>query len=251
MQCRPASRHGLRPTSHMAPEANSDATYRTHTQLSQWEDGTAAAQPEQGTDLGLQQPQPDASDRLLEGPGDQQTGSDLDRAAQEGKKVEKGTDQGQSEEAGQGQMLLVEAAALGAASPGAVMRVPTSTVLSQADQIALRYQHQARPCTAYSCPLTNQRGSTVHMLCLCGIIYSYMRCWHSQVQGILSICVLGDLYLGTNGCATDGRSPVQALIARVCDDVTPYLPTPAACCCCQSVLLNTAVHKQVQSWGLC
>lgn len=38
---------------------------------------------------------------------------------------------------------LVEAAALGASAPGAVVRVPTSTGLSQADQIALRYQHQA------------------------------------------------------------------------------------------------------------
>lgn len=54
-----------------------------------------------------------------------------------------GKGQSQNEDAGQGQMLLVEAAALGAASPGAVVRVPTSTVLSQADQIALRYQHQA------------------------------------------------------------------------------------------------------------
>ena len=150
----------------MAPEADSDATHHTHTQLSQWEDGTAAAQPEQGTDLGLQQPQPDTSDRLLEGPEDRLMGSDLDRAAQEG---EKGTDQGQSEEAGQGQMLLVEAAALGAASPGAVVRVPTSTVLSQADQIALRYQHQARPCTAYSYPVMNQRGSTLHILRLCPV----------------------------------------------------------------------------------
>ena len=42
-----------------------------------------------------------------------------------------------------GTMPLVEAAALGASSPGAVVRVPTSTTLSQADQIALRYQHQA------------------------------------------------------------------------------------------------------------
>ncbi|DBB04488.1 TPA: hypothetical protein ACH3X1_012586 [Trebouxia sp. C0004] len=42
-----------------------------------------------------------------------------------------------------GMMPLVEAAALGASSPGAVVRVPTSTTLSQADQIALRYQHQA------------------------------------------------------------------------------------------------------------
>lgn len=39
-------------------------------------------------------------------------------------------------------MSLVEAAALAASSPGAVVRVPTSTTLSQADQIALRYQHQ-------------------------------------------------------------------------------------------------------------
>lgn len=38
---------------------------------------------------------------------------------------------------------LVEAAALGASALGAVVRVPTSTALSQADQIALRYQHQA------------------------------------------------------------------------------------------------------------
>lgn len=42
-----------------------------------------------------------------------------------------------------GTMPLVEAAALGASSPGAVVRVPTTTTLSQADQIALRYQHQA------------------------------------------------------------------------------------------------------------
>ena len=41
-------------------------------------------------------------------------------------------------------MSLVEAAALAASSPGAVVRVPTSTTLSQADQIALRYQHQVR-----------------------------------------------------------------------------------------------------------
>lgn len=50
------------------------------------------------------------------------------------------------EEAGagdRGMMPLVEAAALGASSPGAVVRVPTTTTLSQADQIALRYQHQA------------------------------------------------------------------------------------------------------------
>ena len=39
-------------------------------------------------------------------------------------------------------MSVVEAAALAASSPGAVVRVPTSTTLSQADQIALRYQHQ-------------------------------------------------------------------------------------------------------------
>ncbi len=44
---------------------------------------------------------------------------------------------------GSGTMPLVEAAALGASSPGAVVRVPTSTALSQADQIALRYQYQA------------------------------------------------------------------------------------------------------------
>ncbi|KAL0018450.1 hypothetical protein WJX77_012272 [Trebouxia sp. C0004] len=43
-----------------------------------------------------------------------------------------------------GMMPLVEAAALGASSPGAVVRVPTSTTLSQADQIALRYQHQVQ-----------------------------------------------------------------------------------------------------------
>lgn len=42
-----------------------------------------------------------------------------------------------------GTMPLVEAAALGASLPGAVVRVPNSTTLSQADQIALRYQHQA------------------------------------------------------------------------------------------------------------
>ena len=49
-----------------------------------------------------------------------------------------------AEAAGTG-MPLVEAAALGANSPGAVVHVPTSTVLSQADQIALRYQHQVSP----------------------------------------------------------------------------------------------------------
>ncbi|KAL0054000.1 hypothetical protein WJX82_002103 [Trebouxia sp. C0006] len=43
-----------------------------------------------------------------------------------------------------GTMPLVEAAALGASSPGAIVRVPTSTTLSQADQIALRYQHQVQ-----------------------------------------------------------------------------------------------------------
>ena len=42
-------------------------------------------------------------------------------------------------------MSLVEAAALAASLPGAVVRVPTSTTLSQADQIALRYQQQVRP----------------------------------------------------------------------------------------------------------
>ena len=40
-------------------------------------------------------------------------------------------------------MPLVEAAAIGASSPGAFVRVPTSTALSQADQIALRYHNQA------------------------------------------------------------------------------------------------------------
>ena len=47
-------------------------------------------------------------------------------------------------------MSLVEAAALAASSPGAVVRVPTSTVLSQADQIALRYQHQVRQPVVYA-----------------------------------------------------------------------------------------------------
>ena len=67
---------------------------------------------------------------------------------QQGLTERQGVDEGgagmqQEEEGMQGQMLVVEAAALGASSPGAVVRVPTSTVLSQADHIALRYQHQA------------------------------------------------------------------------------------------------------------
>lgn len=45
-------------------------------------------------------------------------------------------------------MTLVEAAALAASSPGAIVRVPTSTTLSQADQIALRYQNQVGSPTA-------------------------------------------------------------------------------------------------------
>lgn len=46
-------------------------------------------------------------------------------------------------------MMLVEAAALAASSPGAIVRVPTSTMLSQADQIALRYQNQVSSPTAF------------------------------------------------------------------------------------------------------
>ena len=40
-------------------------------------------------------------------------------------------------------MSVVRAAALAASSPGAIVKVPTSAALSQADQIALRYQYQA------------------------------------------------------------------------------------------------------------
>ena len=42
-----------------------------------------------------------------------------------------------------GSMSVVRAAALAASSPGAIVKVPTSAALSQADQIALRYQYQA------------------------------------------------------------------------------------------------------------
>ena len=55
-------------------------------------------------------------------------------------------------------MTLVEAAALAASSPGAVVHVPTSTTLSQADQIALRYQNQVRSPVA---------SHTLHCSCIC------------------------------------------------------------------------------------
>ena len=157
--CRPASRHGLRPASHLAPETDSDAPH--HTESGHWKHDTASASQHPAGFSAVDRQQPvDAADRqqdtshteahrgakLMAGRQEEVAGQTQGQgqSGESGQGQSEETGQGQSEESGQGEMLLVEAAALGAASPGAVVRVPTSTVLSQADQIALRYQHQAR-----------------------------------------------------------------------------------------------------------
>lgn len=153
--CRPASRHGLHPASHLAPETDSDAPH--HTESGHWKHDTASASQHPAGFSAVDRQQPvDAADRqqdtsdteahrdakLMAGKQEEVAGQTQGQNQGQGQSEEVG--QGLSEELGQGEMLLVEAAALGAASPGAVVRVPTSTMLSQADQIALRYQHQAR-----------------------------------------------------------------------------------------------------------
>ena len=73
-------------------------------------------------------------------------------------------------------MTPVEAAALGASSPGAVVRMPTSTALSQADQIALRYHHQVillprkhAGCICTTALLTCNAACFLHVTMLCSL----------------------------------------------------------------------------------
>lgn len=142
MPCRPAGRHGPRAVSHLAAEADSGAHVHAQHSIPATEQSQVDQEP-------AQQLQPVASGWQHEGPDEAVANvGKLDQEGGPGQNGEAGQGQWQNGGLGQGQMLLVEAAALGAASPGAVVRVPTSSVLSQADQIALRYQHQARTWAA-------------------------------------------------------------------------------------------------------
>lgn len=156
--CRPESRQGRLPTSQLgvpravpglpweqaqltAMQAEPDTDLAHYMQSDRQSD----VQPEEGAGMhmysqpGMQSRQPAGSSNWP----DMQSEQAVDSAgislpsttAQQGV-------QHTAEDRHSSSMSLVEAAALAASSPGAVVRVPTSTTLSQADQIALRYQHQ-------------------------------------------------------------------------------------------------------------
>lgn len=167
--CRPESRQGRLPTSQLgvpraipglpweqAQLAAMQAEPATDLSLYMQSDRQSDVQPEEAAGMhtysqsGMQTRQPAGSNNCPDMQSEQaavSTGISLPSSlGQQGDGQHVHT----AEDCNSSTMSLVEAAALAASSPGAVVRVPTSTTLSQADQIALRYQHQVSKAAMHS-----------------------------------------------------------------------------------------------------
>lgn len=150
--CRPESRQGQLPTSHLGSLRPSPALPQEHAHAPDMQSGQAAAvhtnwqsddHPQQAAEGDSMQSQHAAS--LQSGTQSEQMAGSSSSNLPDGTVQQEGTQQQGVHAAADttsSSMTVVEAAALAASSAGAIVRVPTSTTLSQADQIALRYQHQ-------------------------------------------------------------------------------------------------------------
>ena len=141
---RPESRQGRLPISQLGgPRASPELPHEQAHPPAMQPDTQSDMQPEECTDVhaGMQSWQAASSNSFP----DVQTGQGATTAGTISSVVQQdGTQEVHAVGGSSSSMSLVEAVALAASSPGAVVRVPTSTTLSQADQIALRYQHQVR-----------------------------------------------------------------------------------------------------------
>lgn len=138
--CRHESRQGRLLISQLGgPSASSPGLPHEQAQLSAMQPDTQSdMQPEQAANMHLGMPS------LQSASSNSFSGVQTEQGAISSVVQQDGTQDGHAAGDSSSSMSLVEAAALAASSPGAVVHVPTSTALSQADQIALRYQHQVR-----------------------------------------------------------------------------------------------------------